>query len=173
MGHHAVHLLYCLSLPTQHPSSWTSWFAMDFWHISEAKRAISCQLHLGKLLNTIFLAWEMFLWPFEASLLWCLRTWLQAVKPPWPGCQGGNCYRRLSWARTSTSGTASPTDYPAQKAGHLAKGPTRTACACMFVHVSSRTTHWDLASNAHQGREWKDPGIGQLSWNTLSVGKRV
>lgn len=89
----------------------------------------------------------MFLWPFQASLLWCLRTWLQAVKPPWLICQGGNCCRRL-WARTSTSGTASPTDYPAQKAGgtgHPQKAPPgQRVCVCMFVHVFSKTTHWDF-----------------------------
>lgn len=120
------------------PSSQTSWFTVDFWHVSEAKRTVSCQLHLWKLLNTIFLAWEMLLWPFQASLLWCLRTWLQAVKPLWPISQGGNCYRKLSWARTTTSGTASPTDCPAQKVGkigHLAKDPNRTVCVCVRVYV--------------------------------------
>lgn len=155
--------------PHPMPSSQTSWFTVDFWHVSEAKRTISCQLHLWKLLNTIFLAWEMLLWPFQASLLWCLRTWLQAVKPLWSVSQGGNCYRKLSWARTSISGTASPTDCPAQKVrkiGHLAKDPTRTvcvcACICLYLYFPEQP-----ADIWHRGWEWKSLGTGQLSWGRV------
>lgn len=102
---------------------------------------------------------EIFLWPFQASLLWCLRTWLQAVKPPWPVCQGGNCYRRLSWVRTSTSGTASPTDCPAQNGGeigHPATCPTRTAHVC--IACVSQNRFWPLTHI--RGRSKKPQELG-------------
>lgn len=85
------------------------------------------------------------------------------MKPPWPVCQGGISYRRLSWVRTSTSGTASPTDYPAQKAGeigHPAKGPTRTVCVCVCVCLCvcfpEQPTEI-LASRCTTGEELKSP----------------
>lgn len=115
----------------------------------------------------------MFLWPFQASLLWCLRTWLQAVKPPRPVCQGGNCYRKLSWMRTSTSGTSGTpsTDYPAQKVGeigHLAKGPTRTVCVCVCVYLCMCFPQQPVEILASSVQGVKKP----RNWATL-MGKHV